>query len=382
MGVRRTVVILLFLCHSVLRTPHPALAQEVRWRSDYNKARKEAASSGRPLLLDVGTENCVWCKQLDARTFSNPAVAALLNDRFIPVKVDAERSSYLAQALRIQSYPTLVFAGPDGKILGFQEGFLEAGPLREQMLKVLAAVGAPDWMTRDFQEAGKAVAAADFARAVSLLKGVVEDGKDRPVQKRARHMLRDLERQAAERCKQARALADAGKTAEAMTALTDLGKAYAGTAAAREGRQLLERLTSRAAEGKGDAAAQRAQRAKELLERAREDYRTQQFLCCLDRCETLAAQFADLPEGSEAATLAAEIKGNPEWAKRAVDQLSERLCVLYLALADSWLKKGQPQQAIYYLQRIIANHPNTAYAQAARSRLSRLQGPQAAKKGG
>jgi thioredoxin-related protein len=373
MGVRRTTILLLLLCHWVIRTPQSALGQEVRWRSDYHKARQEAASTGRPLLLDFGTENCVWCKQLDARTFSSAAVAALLNERFIPVKVDAERSSYLAEALHIQSYPTLVFAAPDGKIVGLQEGFLEAGPLREQMLKVLAAVGTPDWMTRDFQEAARAITAADYARAVSLLKGVLEDGKDRPIQAKARQVLRDLERQAAERCKRARDLADKGKTAEAIAALTDLGKTYAGTDAAREGRLLLGRLTSRAA-GKGEAAAQRARRARELLEQAREDYRTQQFLCCLDRCETLASGFADLPEGAEAATLAAEIKGNPEWAKQAADQLVERLCLLYLALADSWLKKGQPQQAVFYLERIVQAHPNTRHAQVARTRLSQLQG--------
>ena len=38
----------------------------------------------------------------------------------------------------------------------------------------------------NFQEAGKAVAASNYARALELLRGVVEDGKDRPVQARAR----------------------------------------------------------------------------------------------------------------------------------------------------------------------------------------------------
>ena len=43
--------------------------------------------------------------------------------------------------------------------------------------------------------------------------------------------------------------------------------------------------------------------------------------------------------------MATEIKYNPEWMRQACDTLSERLGVLYLSLAETWLKKGQPQQA-------------------------------------
>src|SRR4051812_12059200 len=50
-----------------------ARAQEVSWRNDYNRARQEAAEKGVPLLIDIGTENCYWCKQLDLRTFKDPA---------------------------------------------------------------------------------------------------------------------------------------------------------------------------------------------------------------------------------------------------------------------------------------------------------------------
>ena len=117
------------------------------------------------------------------------------------------------------------------------------------------------------------------------------------------------------------------------------------------------------------------ERARELLGQAREDYRVQNFLGCLDRCEALATQFADLPEGTEATQLAAEIKSNPEWARQAAEQLGDRLSVLYLALADTWLKRGQPQQAVFYLERVVQSFPNTRHAEAAQIRLSQIQGP-------
>ena len=103
-----------------------AFAQEVQWRHDYAAARKESAATGRPLLLDFGSENCIWCQRLDASTFRNPNVIALLNDKFIPVKLDGNREEQLTQALNVTGFPTLVLAAPDGKVLGRKDGYLDA----------------------------------------------------------------------------------------------------------------------------------------------------------------------------------------------------------------------------------------------------------------
>jgi thioredoxin-related protein len=356
-------------CFCLLLLAGAAQGEDINWRSDYNKARQEAAAKGAPLLIDIGTQSCFWCKQLDARTFRDADLVALLNERFVMLKVDAERSPALAAALRIQSYPTLVFAGPDGKITGYQEGFIEAPPLRKRLLEVLAAVAAPDWMVRDFQDAGKAITAANYARALVLLKNVVEDGKARAIQVRARKLIEDLEKQASDRFARARQLAEQGKNSEALEIITDLSKTYAGTQAVREAKRLELTLSSRSAD-----SAQRSRQARELLAQARVDYRAQLFLCCLDRCELLSMQYADLPEGTQANQLALEIKGNPEWAKKAADQLAERLSGLYFALADGWLKKGQPQQAIVYLERIVQVFPNSRHAETAQARLVQLRG--------
>ena len=69
----RRFLIGLILLYSALRLPHSAFGQEVQWRYDYGKARREAETKSLPLVIDIGTENCYWCKQLDARTFRDPA---------------------------------------------------------------------------------------------------------------------------------------------------------------------------------------------------------------------------------------------------------------------------------------------------------------------
>jgi thioredoxin-related protein len=348
----------------------PAAAEEVQWLHDYNRARKEAEAKNRPLILDIGTENCFWCKKLDATTFRDPAIVTALNEQFVPLKVNAERDEVLANALHIQSYPTLVLAAPDGKILGTFAGYMEAAQMRELLARVVASLDNPEWMSRDYQLAAKAIAASDYARAIALLKSIGEDGKDRPVQIKSRQLLQDLEQQAADRLARARQLDDKGQSTEAMAALSELLRLFAGTQASVQGGQLLTALAA-----KPEVQAQlRQRRAREILALAREDYRTQQYLCCLDRCELLAGSYADLPEGAEAIQLATGIKNNPEWLQQACENLSDRLGGLYLALAETHIKKGQPQQATLCLERVIRMFPGTRQAETAQVRLANLQG--------
>ncbi len=104
-------------------------AQEINWRRDFRAAQREAQESGKPLFLDFGTQQCHWCQQLDATTFRVPAVARLINDNFIPVKVDGNRDHELTGKLGVQSFPTLVMLDASGRLINRKVGFCEAGPM-------------------------------------------------------------------------------------------------------------------------------------------------------------------------------------------------------------------------------------------------------------
>jgi thioredoxin-like negative regulator of GroEL len=347
-------------------------AEEVRWRADYNAAREESQKKGLPLIIDFGTEHCFWCKRLDSTTFRDATVIRTLNARFIALRIDAEKEAELARLLRIQNYPTIVIAGPDGKILDTHEGYLDAGRFHEMLQRVMAVVASPDWMARDYQIAVKAIAGSDFTRAIALLRSVTEDGKDRPVQIKARQLLKDLEQQAASRLARATELRNKGQTTEAMDVLAELLRVFSGTKAAGDANEMFAALGGRQ---EVNMAQQRTRRARELLAQAREDYRTQQFLCCLDRCEVLAGSYSDTPEGEEARLLSAEVKNNPAWMQSACESLSERLGSMYLALAETWAKKGRTQEAAQCLERVVKSFPNTRQAEVAQLRLNRLQTP-------
>jgi thioredoxin-like negative regulator of GroEL len=344
---------------------------ELRWRTDYNAARKEAAEKSLPVLIDFGTADCFWCKKLDETTFRDPRIVALLNERIVPLKVDAEREVHLANHLRIESYPTLVLANADGKIVGYLKGYQDAETFHGILQRVLAGVTAPEWMQKDMELALKKVQTGEYADAIPLLRRIVEDGKGRPLQQNAQKYLEAIEVKASERLAQARELEEKGRPAEAIDFLEETLRFYPGMEASRQAKASLARIREHA--GAEKTLAQRAQRATELLAQAREFHRQRDLVPCIDRCSTLLRDFIDLPEGQEASVLLAEIKANPVLLQQAAETLSERLGEMYLALAEMHLNKGQPQRAEFYLQRVVLACPGSRQAESAQLRLTQLQ---------
>ena len=143
----RAPALAVFGLASLLALPLSAdCGDNVEWRKDYDSARKEAAEKGRPLFLDFGTEECVHCRRLDVSTFRDASVVKLLNERFIPLKVDANREPHLTQALRIQLYPTMILAGNDGKIITWVEGYVDSARLLEHLTRAVPSSLPTGWV--------------------------------------------------------------------------------------------------------------------------------------------------------------------------------------------------------------------------------------------
>jgi thioredoxin-like negative regulator of GroEL len=343
-------------------------ADKVEWRSDYDNARREATEQGKFILLDFGTDDCVHCRRMHQTTFRDPAITKIINERFVALKIDANREPRLAQSLRVQAYPTLVLAGNDGKILAWIEGYMEVNRLVEHLNRA-STLATPDWMVRDYQEATRAMSQSDYARAVTYLKKIGEDGKNRPVQAKARESLQEIETQAASRLARAKMLDEKGQILEALDLLTDLTRTYAGSQSAAEGGKLLTTLAAKPEV----QARQRGRRAQELLASARDDFKAGRILECLEQCETLAAAYRDLPEGKEGERSAGEIKANPEHMTKVCEAMNDRLAASYLTLADSWTKKGNPEQAAIWLEKVLKLNPTGPSAVLAQTRLAQIQ---------
>jgi uncharacterized protein YyaL (SSP411 family) len=58
----------------------------------------------RPVLIDLYTSWCGWCREMDRKTYSSKKVAAYLAEKFYTVKVDAETRAVIAWEGRTYGY--------------------------------------------------------------------------------------------------------------------------------------------------------------------------------------------------------------------------------------------------------------------------------------
>ena len=170
----------------------------VDWRPWGKDAFEEARRRDVPVLLSVGYAACHWCHVMAHESFEDPTIAAIMNERFVSVKVDREErpdvdAVYMDAVTAMTGHggwPMTVFLTPEsepfyagtyfpprrrGELPGFVDVLVavsdtwgeRASEVRQQAVTVLARI---DQM-RDFSGdlAGQPVDASDTERAVAAL---------------------------------------------------------------------------------------------------------------------------------------------------------------------------------------------------------------------
>lgn len=95
--------------------PSTASIAWLDWGAD---AFARAAAAQRPILLFVGTAWCRWTAEMDRFSFPDARVAHLVAERFLAVRVDAERRPDVSARYTLDGWPTTAFLTPDGDLLG------------------------------------------------------------------------------------------------------------------------------------------------------------------------------------------------------------------------------------------------------------------------
>lgn len=80
--------------NKLARSTSPYLLQHafnpVDWQPWGPEAFAEARARQVPILLSIGYSTCYWCHVMERESFENDAIAAILNERFVCIKVDRE----------------------------------------------------------------------------------------------------------------------------------------------------------------------------------------------------------------------------------------------------------------------------------------------------
>lgn len=122
---------------------HPATApaSAPAWRS-WDAGLAEAARTGHPVLVDVYTDWCGWCKRMDRDVYSRPEMIDYLARNWVVVRLNAEANTpahFLGQATTeseiaahfgVSSFPTTVMLKASGDHLVNVPGYLPAGDFK------------------------------------------------------------------------------------------------------------------------------------------------------------------------------------------------------------------------------------------------------------
>jgi uncharacterized protein YyaL (SSP411 family) len=172
----------------------------VDWWPWGEEAFAEAARRDVPVMISIGYATCHWCHVMARESFSDPDLAAYLNENLVSIKVDREEhpevdASYLAAASAFTQnlgWPLTVFATPQGstyfagtyfppRAVGGSPAFrqvLEAvvEAWRDRRTEVEAAGGAVreavEAMSRAAATAGVVPTPEQFGAAVAVLESL------------------------------------------------------------------------------------------------------------------------------------------------------------------------------------------------------------------
>src|SRR5688500_1390453 len=94
----------------------------VDWYPWGEEALGRARAEQKPLIVSIGYSACHWCHVMERESFEDASVAELMNERFVPVKVDREErpdvDAIYMDAVQAMTghggWPLNAFLTPDG----------------------------------------------------------------------------------------------------------------------------------------------------------------------------------------------------------------------------------------------------------------------------
>jgi thioredoxin-related protein len=124
-----------------------AAAEDILWLADVDQACEMAARDRRPILVYVKSANCPHCQRMDQKTFSDPQLAAEIDQTWIAVKIDPQRHAEFIKANEITAFPTLLVVSPDMIEFDRVKGFRTSAQVHKRLDSARRAILAEEGQT-------------------------------------------------------------------------------------------------------------------------------------------------------------------------------------------------------------------------------------------
>ena len=177
----------LFLIPALLLLLGSSHAQINFVKGSLSDVMQKAKSEHKVLMVDVLTDWCKWCVELDNKVYSNPQVYEFANANQVNYKIDAEKGEGVdfAKKYKIMGYPTVLFLDGDGNEIDRVYGYYPAKDFYEMMVDYNKGVNTfssltaalekdPDDILANLKIADKYIALGNADKAKEHLNKIVE----------------------------------------------------------------------------------------------------------------------------------------------------------------------------------------------------------------
>src|SRR3989344_1034561 len=90
---------------------------KINWLEWGSEAFAKAKKEDKPILLDISAVWCHWCHRMDEDTYSDNEVANIINEKFIPIKVDNDKRPDVNARYNMGGWPTTAVLTPEGEVI-------------------------------------------------------------------------------------------------------------------------------------------------------------------------------------------------------------------------------------------------------------------------
>ncbi len=91
--------------------------EKIKWMDWSPPAFERAKKEDKLVLLDIGAVWCHWCHVLDQESYSNPEIIKIINEQYVPVRVDNDERPDINERYNQGGWPTTVVMTPDGLVV-------------------------------------------------------------------------------------------------------------------------------------------------------------------------------------------------------------------------------------------------------------------------
>ena len=99
-------------------SPNPNQAHLINWQPWGEPAFAQAQAENKPVLLAVSAVWCYWCHVMDETSYSDPDVVRIINEHFVPVRVDSDHRPDINVRYNVGGWPTTAFLTGHGGLIG------------------------------------------------------------------------------------------------------------------------------------------------------------------------------------------------------------------------------------------------------------------------